>query len=499
MPRVVRLGTVVGAVVVLAVLSLVFASTGVRGDDPERNIAQPEELFLDLEIKVAYNDDDIFWRFRWPTDTPHFYHDYLVYENGEWVRYGSEPVGSEPMGLYEDRLTFFVDDGSVEGFAQYGGFITAFSGMRGLSDAADLTEQGAQEVEEILGEEDVRKLLPETVEGGDWRRQVDQQTLDALDERGYFLDLWHWRAHRSNPIGYADHQIVDYRRRGGEGEAPYDTNWNDDLEQPAYMFDPDEVGIHAMQWQRILDRDYTQDDIYYLYEGFATEFDPDHDWQNGDAIPRRLLQEPEGAPGSIFAQGIADNGHWNLDLQRALDTGFEGQKPLAHLGVYDMAFAVHLNATGGRWHYISMPRELGLERDADLTAVRFDDATPPWDDIEWTSVKMFYPGQIVWDYLTDGSQHAGAGAIRAGAPFEAAHDIEGMAYYALESEFRSEIKAQWVWTAIVWVLFLVAASLAIFRLARRVDPLAPRGQSVPGDGGDPPPPATTGRPTGSRE
>lgn len=475
MSRVVRLGTVVAAVAVVAILSLVFASTGVRGDDPERNIAQPDELFVDLEVKVAYNDDDVFWRFRWPSETPHFYHDYLVYEDGQWVRYGSSPVGSEPMGLYEDRLTFFLDDGSVEGFSEYGGFMTAFSGMRGLSDAADLTEEGAQEVEEIIGEEDVRKFLPETVEDGDWRRRVDQGTLDSLADRGYFLDLWHWRAHRSNPIGYADDQVVDYYRRGSEGEAPYTTNWDSELEQPEFMFDPDQVGIYAMEWQRILDRGYTQDDIYYLAEEFAIEFDPDHDWQDGDAIPRRLLVEPTGARGSIFAQGIANGGFWHLDLQRALDTGFEGQKALEHLGVYHVAFALHLNATGARWHYISMPQDLGLERDdADIVAQRFAGSVPPWDDIEWTTVNTFYPGQIVWDYLTDDRQHPGAGAIRAGRSFESAHDIENMAYYALESEFRSEIKTQWVWTAVVWVLFLVAASLAIFRLARRVDVLAQR-------------------------
>ena len=465
-----KLIAVIAGVVVVAVLSLAFASSGVREDDHDRNIAQPEELFLDLEIQAAYNDDDIFWRFSWETDTPHFYHDYLVYEGGEWVRYGQSPIGTDPHHTYEDRLTFLLDDGSVDLFSEYGGFMTVVAdGGRFMREEAD-----PDEVEEVLGEgrSDVRKFLPGTREDPmDWRTVLDDDEIAELRESGYFLDLWHWRAHRSNPIGWADDQLVLDYRLGDDGQSPYSTNWDDETEQPQFMFDPDETGQHAMEWDRVLNLEYTQDDFYYLSEDFAVDFDPDHDWQEGDVIPRRLLREPEGSRGVIFAQGIAQDGGWELELQRALDTGYpEDDKILEEFGRYDVAFAIHANATGSRWHYIGMPMTLGLQRDADIEAVHFEGEQPPWQDIEPVTETLFYPGMIGWDHLTDGDAHAGAGAMQGGTPFSVAHDIEDMAYYALESEFRPEIKTQWVWTGLVWILFIIAASVAVIRLGRNVDP-----------------------------
>lgn len=469
-----KLAIVIATVIVVMGLSLVFASQGVRDDDHDRNIEQPEQLFLDLEARAAYNDEDIFWRFEWETETPHFYHDYLVYEGGEWVRYGSSMVGTQPEGVYEDRLTFLLDDGSVDDFEEYGGFMTIVAdGGRFMPDEAD-----PEEVEEILGEgrDDVRKFLPGTREDpSDWRTVRSDDELEQLREAGYFLDLWHWRAHRSNPIGWSDDQLVFDYRLGDDGEAPYTTNWDDETELPEYMFDPDVAGQHAMDWDRVLDMDYGQDDHYYLAEDEnAVSFDPDHDWQEGDVIPRRLLQEPEGSRGQIFAQGIAQNGTWQLELQRALDTGYPlDDKTLEEYGQYDVAFAVHAYATGSRWHYIGMPETLGLGRDADIEAVRFDGEQPPWDEIEPTTRTLFYPGAIGWDHLTDRSAHVGADDMEGGTPFSVAHDIEDMAYYALESEFRDDIVNRWLVTGALWVLFIIAGSVAYIRVARRADDAEP--------------------------
>ena len=461
-PRIVGVAV---AIAVVAALSLGFASTGVVGDDHENNLAIPDELTMDLDMKVAYNDDEIFWRFRWDTDTPHFYHDYLVYQDGEWVRYGRSPVGSDPHGVYEDRLTMLVDDGSVDGFAQYGGYMTVTDNeMRFYSDEAD-----PDEVEEILGEgrSDVRKFLPETrTDIDDWRTRRSEDELTELREAGYFLDLWHWRAHRSNPIGWADDQLVFDYRLSDEGTGPFTTNFDDDAETPAFMFDPDATGQHAMDWDRVLDMDYTQDDYYYLSEDIAVPFDPDHDWQEGDVIPRRLLREPDGARGVIFAQGIATNGEWNLDLRRALDTGYPlDDKALSHLGLYDIAFAIHANASGSRWHYVSFPFTLGLSRDAQIEATRFGGEQPPWDDLDWTTITLFYPGQTGYNHAAS-DDHAGADEVHERVGIRAGHSEEQLAHYVLEDEFRSEIRTQWYFTAAAWIFFVMATTAAVAMLTR---------------------------------
>ncbi len=467
-----KLIAVIAGVVVVAVISLAFASTGVRdGAEGPYGTVQPEaeELFLDLDVQAAYNDEDVFFRFGWDTDSPSINHDFLVYEGGEWVRYGGEPDGSG-LPMDEDRVTFLLDDGSVDGFEQYGGFMTVFSFTRAMGPE----DQDEGEVEAVFGEgtDDLRKMLPDTMEDQtDWRTRRSDEELGELQGAGYFLDLWHWRGHRSNPIGFSDSQYVLDHRISDDGDGVHSTNFDDDTETPEFMFDPDATGQYAMDWDRVLALEYTQDDPYFLSPENSVPFDPDHDWQEGDAIPRRFLSEPDGARGEIFAQGIATDDRWQVELQRALDTGADGeQKVLEEFGRYDLAPAVHSGFTGNRWHFIGMPMSLGLGRDADIEAQRFDGDQPDWDAIEPVTTTLFYPGVIAWDYLSDPDAHAGAGAMQGGTPFSVAHDIEDMAYYALESEFRPEIISQWVWTGLVWILFIVAASIAVIRLGRNLDP-----------------------------
>lgn len=86
--------------------------TGVVRNDHARSIHIPDRLTMPLQLKVSYNDEDIFFRYRWPTEEPYFYIDVFRYTDGEWVRHGRSPVGPEPDGVYEDRVTMLVDDGT---------------------------------------------------------------------------------------------------------------------------------------------------------------------------------------------------------------------------------------------------------------------------------------------------------------------------------------------------------------------------------------------------
>ena len=462
-----RLAAVLIGALVVTGLSLVFASEGVRtGPAGPYGTEQPDtdELLLDLEVQAAYDADDIVFRFSWDSDAPSLYHDFLVYEGGEWVVYGGEADGSA-FPLNEDRVTFLLDDGSIDGFEHYGGFMTVYSFTRMMS-TEDVDEE---ESEAAIGQDDLRKMLPDTMEdASDWRTLRDEDELADLRQAGYFLDLWHWRSHRSNPIGWSDDQFVLDRRRSDDGEGAASTNFDGDLEQPEWMFDPDQTGQYAMSWDRIQSLDYTMDDPYFLSEDNAVPFDPDHDWQEGDAIPRRFLTEPEGSRAAIFSQATIDNGRWTVELRRALDTGFpEDDKILQEFGRYDLAPAVHAGATAGRWHYVGMPVTLGIGRDADVEAVRFAGDGPDWATIEPTTLTLFYPGVIGWDYITDRQSHSGADAVAANASFYAAHTEDKMAFYGLESEFRDEIISQWLWTTIAWTVFILIVTIAFVPLALR--------------------------------
>jgi len=445
----------------ILVLSIIFASTGVIKNDVARNIFIPQELTTSLRVKAAYDDNQIYWRFKWPAAKPSYYHDYLVYESSKWVRHGRSAIGEEKEGFYEDRLSFFIDDGSVDNFAEYGGFITVTGEMRYMTHGVS-----KEEAQQAIGKKDVRKFLPETrTDPADWKTLRSETELEALNDGGYFLDLWHWRAHRSNPIGLADDQYIGWYRLGDKGTSPYETNWNADTKTPKVMFNTEVTGFSALRWEKLIQRGYSQDDYYYLSTEIAIPYDASHPWLEGDVIPYRLLRQADGSRGNIRAKGRWDAGAWNVDLVRDLDTGHpRDDKTLRHLGKYSLAFAIHKNATGSRWHYVSLPFSLGLGRSADIIAERFTGNQPPWDDMQWTTISLFYPGQVTWNHVHS-SKHAGYESVKNKVPVHTVHSAETLALYGVESEFRHEILRQWLLTTAAWTLWFVMASWAVGRIA----------------------------------
>lgn len=461
---------IVGVITLLAVM---FASTGVRNKPSAYGTLQPsaDEATMNLSVQAAYDDENMYWRYSWDTsDNPGILHDFVVYQDGEWVREKGSSDGSKQPNLTEDRLAFLVDDGAVDGFDQYGGFMTVYSFTHGMStgevDIAELAQIFGEDVDELS------KMLPGTMEDPqDWRTYRGADEVSKLREAGYFLDMWHWRAARSNPLGYSDDQHVLDSRASDEGKGPYSTNFDKETGQPKVMFDVSKTGIAAMDFERAVAGDYGFDELYYITEDNSVPFDPNYDWQNGDAIPRRLLRIPEGGRASIKADGQVINGQWVVELERALESGDPGgDKDLKDFGRYSVAPAVHTGTTA-RWHYIGMPFSLGLGRDADVQATKVD-GKPNWDEIPTHELTLFYPGVIAWDYLIDSGKHPGADAIKSGEAFSSAHTVENMAFYALESEYRPEIKKQWILTGFAWTLFIISASICFVRFARQEDETA---------------------------
>jgi hypothetical protein len=465
--------TFVSVVLFAGALVLAWATqgTGVVTNDSGRGIHIPDELTIPLQVKVAYDGENIYFRYRWPAPRPHLYIDMLRYEQGEWIRYGRSPVGPEPHGVYEDRVTMLVDDGSVPEFGRYGGYVAVGSGMRFFHDQASRQQVSAHP---YLGQEkslsDIRKHLPATRRDiNDWTSVVDAETLAAQRQAGYFLDLWHWRSHRSNPIGVADDQFVAEHRFGDSGRGPYFTNWDGENNRPLLMFDPQKTGgLHALRWEDVTVQRANFEETYYLHETQAKPFDPEYSWQEGDVIPRRALREPEGSRGAIrvHGEGRWHDGHWDVTLVRAMDTGSPlDDKVFRDQGVYDVGFAVHRMATGSRWHYVSLPYRVGLGRDAEIRAVRVDGSEPDWNQ-PWHEVRLFYPGQVNWPLLNS-RYHAGAGAIAKGVPVKVRHTEHQLSLYGVEMEFKDAIIAQWQVSIVAGVLLIAGFGYALMILIGR--------------------------------
>jgi hypothetical protein len=444
--------------------------TGVIKNDTARNIYIPSELTMPLQVMAAYNDRDMFFRYRWPSAQPGIYHDMMKFEGGKWVRYGSSVAGPQPQGIYEDRVTMMLDDGSVPEFARYGGYITIGDRMRFFTGEATADEVRAHPyLGTVRKQTEVRKYMPATRQDiGDWASVVPEGELAALRSAGYFLDLWHWRAHRSNPIGASDDESIFDARSGDAGRGPFTDNWDPEAKQPLFMLDPDKTGRRALAWDDVAARKLGFDDVYYITEETAVPFDPAYAWSEGDTIPRRLLRQGDGSHADItvFGEGRWEDGFWDVTLRRAMDTGNPADdKILVDKGTYTVAFAVHRNASGSRWHNVSLPVSLGLDRDAELTAVRFSGAAPAWDQA-WTEVTLFYPGQVSWPMLNS-PRHAGAESIAKGVPVKFRHSPEQLAHYGVEVEFADEIRNQWLLTLAGGVLLILAFGVALNGLIGR--------------------------------
>jgi hypothetical protein len=451
-------------------LSWLTHGTGVVGNDIARNIYIPKELTMPLQVKAAYNGRDMFFRYRWPARQPSIYHDMMKFEDGKWVRYGDSEVGRQAQGIYEDRITMFVDDGSVPEFARYGGYIAVGDRMRFFTDEAKAKDVRAHPyLGQKLKQSEVRKYLPATRRDiNDWGSVVPEEELAALRKAGYFLDLWHWRAHRSNPIDVSDDEYVFEVRSGDAGRGPFTDNWDPEKKQPRFMLDPEKTGRRALRWDDLIQRKLGFDDAYFISEATAKPFDAGHQWQEGDTIPRRLLRPGDGSHGDIKVSGKARwrDGYWDVTLVRAMDTGHPmDDKILVDKHVYNLAFAVHRDATGSRWHYVSLPVTLGLGRDAELAATRFEGDAPQWQQ-PWYNVVLFYPGQVSWPHLNS-AKHAGADKIKEGVPVKSRHSEIQLAHYGVEGEFAEAIRWQWLLTMVAGVLLIIGFGIALNGLSAR--------------------------------
>jgi len=464
--------TLLGAVLALFATALASSwfshGTGVVRDDLSRNIHIPRELTMPLQVKAAYDGERIFFRYRWPAKQPSIYHDMMKFEAGKWVRYGDSEAGPQLQGIYEDRVTMLVDDGGVPEFEKYGGYITSGDRMRFFTNEAkgDVVKNHPY-LGKKKGQTEVGKHLPETrTDIGDWTSVVSEERLAAQRKAGYFLDLWHWRAHRSNPVGKSDDQMVAEARYPDKGKAVFFNNWDPEKKQPRFMLDAARAGGKvALAWDDLINRKLGFDDIYYLREDQAKPFDPLHPWQDGDVLPRRVLRPGEGSAAdiSVAGKGRWRDGYWEVTLVRKMDTGSpEDDKIFVDQRAYTVAFAVHRDAMGSRWHYVSLPKRLGLERGADIGAVKFQGGEPKWDQ-PWSQVQLFYPGQVSWPLLNS-SKHAGAAKIRQGLPVKARHSEIQLAHYGVEMEFNEEIQRQWRYTLLMGLLLIAAFGVALVML-----------------------------------
>lgn len=130
-------------------------------------------------------------------------------------------------------------------------------------------------------------------------------------------DLWHWKAVRSNPMGYIDDTYLDsIDRHSDPGTSAYTDNIF--TTRPSFMAinDPhanvnflakDDAAFNAFDPYGVM--------TSHTYNKSVT-FDTLATFNNGDFIPGYLLRVPNGDRATVQSAGKWDNGIWTVEFKK---------------------------------------------------------------------------------------------------------------------------------------------------------------------------------------
>lgn len=334
-----------------------------------------------LTVQAAYDKEYIYLKASWPTQAKEagVFHDYKGYKDGKWDTYA---VGRTYKAVregkakvsYEDRFNIMLGDnkGSVAGFEAQGCWVTCHNSMR---DTPNEPTKEQVEAHPVLGKagmkkSDIRKYLPETRtamdDAGGWDKVKDKAALDALFDKGVFLDLWQARAYRSLPVGKADDSQVFQYRNFDKGRKPFDSNWDGEKKQPKFMFDPAKNGGKVA----LTEAQFRDPKAPRLDDTNSIPYDAAK-IKEGDLLPGFILNtKQDGSAADLDASGKWENGVWTMYVWRKLNTGQKDDIALSPGQTYPVGFAVHDDAATTRFHHVSMPLKLSLGRkDGHVNAV----------------------------------------------------------------------------------------------------------------------------------
>ena len=151
-----------------------------------------------------------------------------------------------------------------------------------------------------------------------------QFSASKIDGSPFEADVWHWKASRSNPVGIAHDKMWKVSKEPFEKAKEWPT--------------PDGGKVYLARLSDAGDR---------LYKPIK------YKEKQGDLMPRYdVNQNAKGSIADIAAKGVWKDGHWYLEMSRALDTGHADDAVINPAGSIEMAIAA-FNNVDGRHHSVS--------------------------------------------------------------------------------------------------------------------------------------------------
>ncbi len=221
-------------------------------------------------VKAAYDDDNIYFLVKWqdPTGTESIHKNMLTYTAADktWKKSGNE-----------DRVYFLFNINATD-----------FSGG-----CAVYCHVG----------------------NPDW--DVTHDSRMGTNNPGESIDVWHWKAARTNPMGHADDKHwVDLTKADEiiyEGEEVLKTR----LADSGSGFDSGNVEDGLPKFMHKNDPGANVD---FLFEVDEVAFDPNANWKDGDTVPGYVLKDGAGSRADVVTAATYSGGTWVVELQRSLVT-----------------------------------------------------------------------------------------------------------------------------------------------------------------------------------
>jgi Ethylbenzene dehydrogenase len=154
-------------------------------------------------------------------------------------------------------------------------------------------------------------------------------TANKLDGSEFTADVWHWKAHRSNPAGLAHDKWWRVSRAPFDGSRAFETPSGETV----HLARPSDAGD---QLYKVVRYHIKQREVMPLYE---------------------VNREVRGSIADVDAKGVWRDGRWYLELSRRLDTGHDDDAPIPANGTMPFAIAlfdgVSNNLVDGGMHSVS--------------------------------------------------------------------------------------------------------------------------------------------------
>ena len=241
---------------------------------------------LELKTKSVYTKDAIFFRFEWADKDKSMNKHRWKFNGSEWTQIKGD----------EDRLGVVFEINRVDKFATKG--CTVFCHNESKNEK-------------------------------EWYYAVSSSKEKA--------DMWHWKAVRSNPVGFSEDGFVTTnpskkpeegrKRDAGSGKAA--DNRTKDKSKPAYMQNPTKSPSSPGS---LLADEAVQIKDYSMFKA-------------GDEIPGYLLNTSwKGSFADVKTKGVWSNGKWTVMMSRKLNTGYDDDLQFNTRKKYPFGLAVFDNA-----------------------------------------------------------------------------------------------------------------------------------------------------------